>query len=82
MKIDVFYTGGGITLAEATLDGGRYAVVSTDNLGCISIYNENEDSDPYMPEDMVGSFTAEEMDAETKVLYLDMLEALEILKNA
>lgn len=81
MKIDVFYTGGGITLAEATLDGGRYAVVSTDNRDCISIYNENEDNEPYMPEDMLGSFTVEDMDVGIKALYFDMLEALKILKN-
>lgn len=78
MKIEVFYTGGGITLAEADL-GAQYAVVSTDCPNCLSIYNRVEGEEPYMPEDMVASFTEDEMDAETKALYLEMLGAL---KNA
>lgn len=78
MKIEVFYTGGGITLAEADL-GAQYAVVGTDFPNCLSIYNKVEGEEPYMPEDMVASYTAEEMDAEIKALYLEMLGAL---KNA
>lgn len=78
MKIEVFYTGGGITLAEADL-GAQYAVVGTDCPNCISIYNRVEGEEPYMPEDMVASYTEEEMDEETKALYLEMLGAL---KNA
>lgn len=75
MKIEVFYTGGGITLAEADL-GAQYAVVGSDYPNCISIYNKVEGEEPYMPEDMVASLMVEEMDAETKALYLKMLEAL------
>jgi hypothetical protein len=78
MKIEVFYTGGGITLAEADL-GERYAVVSTECPECIAIYNKVEGEEPYMPEDMVASLSEEEMDEETKALYLEMLGAL---KNA
>lgn len=78
MKIEVFYTGGGITLAEADL-GAQYAVVGTDYPNCIAIYNRVEDEEPYMPEDMVASYTEEEMDEETRALYLEMLGAL---KNA
>lgn len=78
MKIEVFYTGGGITLAEADL-GAQYAVVGTDYPNCISIYNRVEGEEPYMPEDMVASYTEEEMDEETRALYLEMLGAL---KNA
>ena len=75
MKIEVFYTGGGITLAEADL-GAQYAVVGTDFPNCISIYNRVEGEEPYMPEDMVASYTEEEMDTDTKALYLEMLGAL------
>ena len=78
MKIEVSYTGGGITLAEADL-GAQYAVVGTDYPNCITIYNRVEDEEPYMPEDMVASYTEEEMDEETRALYLEMLGAL---KNA
>ena len=78
MKIEVFYTGGGITLAEADL-GAQYAVVGTDYPNCLSIYNRVEGEEPYMPEDMVASYTEEEMDEETRALYLEMLGAL---KNA
>ena len=78
MKIEVFYTGGGITLAEADL-GERYAVICTEYPNCLSIYNRVEGEEPYMPEDMVASLTEEEMDEETRALYLEMLGAL---KNA
>ena len=51
-------------------------MVGSDYPNCISIYNKVEGEEPYMPEDMVASLTEEEMDAETKALYLKMLEAL------
>lgn len=77
MKIETFYTGGGITLAEAELNNGaQYAVVSNEYQSGIAIYNRVEGEEPYMPEDMVASFSEDEMDAETKALYLEMLEAL------
>lgn len=75
-KIETFYTGGGITLAEAELKGGRYAVVSTECPDFITIYNRVEDEEPYMPEDMVGCYGVNEMDEDTKVLYQAMLNEL------
>lgn len=75
-KIETFYTGGGITLAEVELKGGRYAVVSTECPDCIAIYNRVEDEEPYMPEDMVGCYGVNEMDEDTKRLYQAMLNAL------
>lgn len=76
MRIETFYTGGGITLAEAELQGGRYAVVSTECPECIAVYNRVEDEEPYMPEDMVGAYTEETMDEELKKLYHEMLDKL------
>ena len=74
-KIEIFNTGGGINLAEAELDGGRYAVVSTEAPDCIAIYNRVDD-EPYMPEDMIGCYTAEDMSAELKALHTEMIKKL------
>ena len=75
-KIEKVYTGGGITLAEAELEGGRYAVVSTECLELIAVYNRTEDDEPYLPEDMVGAYTEEELDEDLKSLYNRMIETL------
>lgn len=75
-NIEVFYTGGGVTLAEAELDGGRYAVVSTECPDILTIYNRVEDDEPYMPEIMVGSYGEGEMDEDQKELHRAMLEKL------
>ena len=42
-KIEKVYTGGGITLAEAELEGDRYAVVCTECPELIAVYNRTED---------------------------------------
>ncbi len=76
MKIETFYTGGGITLAEAELSRGRYAVVSTECPDCIAIYNRVEDEEPYMPEDMVEAHNVETMPEEIRALYTEMLSKL------
>lgn len=74
-KIEIFNTGGGINLAEAELDGGRYAVVSTEAHDCIAIYNRVDD-EPYMPEDMIGCYTVGDMSEELKALHTEMREKL------
>lgn len=54
MKPEVFYTGGGIWLAEMNLQNGTYAVVDSDYKECLSIYKYTDD-EPYMPDDMIFS---------------------------
>lgn len=79
MKIETFYTGGGITLAEAELNGGRYAVVSTEAPDCIAIYNRVEDEEPYASEDMLEVYSTETMPEEIRALYTEMLDRLKKL---
>ena len=74
-KIEVFYTGGGITLAEAAMNLARYAVVTSEAPEYLTIYNRTE-NEPYLPEDMVMSLMEADMDAEVKNLYTQMLEKL------
>lgn len=78
-KIEVIYTGGGITLAETALNSDRYAVVSSEAPEFMSIYKQTEDETPYLPEDMVMSLKEDDMNQEMKMLYMEMLEKL---KNA
>lgn len=76
MEIKTHYTGGGITLAEVDINAEQYAVVSTEALECLAIYNKVEDDEPYMPENMAGCFTEEAMDPTLKALYHEMVRAL------
>ena len=76
MRIEVFYTGGGVTLAEAVIDRERYAVVSSEAPECLSVYTRTEGSEPYMPEDMVLSAVRDELPPELQELHGRMLAAL------
>ena len=78
-KIEVIYTGGGITLVEKNLNADRYAVVSSEAPEFMSIYKKTEDDEPYLPEDMIMSLKEADMNQEMKVMYMEMMNKL---KNA
>ena len=75
-KIELFYTGGGITLAEVDIDKTHYAVVSSDAPDFLAVYKYTDSEIPYLPEDMVLSSTKEELTPEYKALYIKMLDKL------
>lgn len=76
-KIEVFYTSGGIALAEVILDGEHYAVVGNDAPEHFTIYKRvDEDEESYMAEDMVASLHHSELDEEQRVLFDRMLHSL------
>ena len=74
-KIEVFYTGGGITLAEVYIDKTLYAVVSSDAPDFLAIYTHAED-EKYLPEDMLVCSSKEEIPHEYQALYTEMLDKL------
>lgn len=76
-KIEVFYTGGGITLAEVYIDETLYAVVSSDAPDFLAIYTHAED-EKYLPEDMLVCSPIEEIPHEYQPLYTEMLQKLKI----
>ena len=75
-KIEVFYTGGGITLAEADVDATRYAVVSSEAPDFLSVYTYTDGEKTYLPDDMILSTPQEELAPEYKALYMKMLDKL------
>lgn len=75
MKAEVFYTGGGIWLAEMDLKNGTYAVVDSDYHDCLSIYNYTDD-EQYMPEDMIFSKVVDQLDSEQMKIYNQLIAAL------
>lgn len=79
MKIEAFYTGGGIWLAQTYLDEENmtYAVVSSEAPGYLTIYHENDEK--YLPEDMVLSALAENLGLDYQILHNRMLSKLEAL---
>lgn len=78
MKVEVFYTGGGIWLAEMDLGNGTYAVVDSDYDTVISIYKYPENGEEqYMPEDMVFSDEVQNLDKEHMKIYKQLLDALQ-----
>lgn len=75
MKAEVFYTGGGIWIAEMDLQNGTYAVVDSDFNECLSIYNYTDD-EQYMPEDMIFSKGVDQLDTEEMKIYNQLIAAL------
>ena len=75
-KIELHYTGGGVTLVEAEVDAERYAVVSSDAPEFLTVYKQTDNEILYLPEDMVASLTEQDMNTETKKLYKEMLGKL------
>lgn len=75
-NIEVFYTGGGITLAEVDIDQTHYAVVSSEAPQFLTIYKHAEGEKTYLPDDMLVSTPEEEIAPEYKALYTEMREKL------
>ena len=75
-KIEVFYTGGGITLAEVDLEHDRYAVVSSEAPEFLTIYASTDGEKSYLPDDMVSCTPEEEISPALTVLYSKMKEKL------
>ena len=75
-NIEVFYTGGGITLAEAPIDRERYAVVSSEAPEYLAVYRRAEDEDAYLAEDMLLSAKRDDLDPELQELHSEMVEKL------
>lgn len=75
-KIEVFYTGGGITLAEARINTHHYAVVSSEAPEFFTVYAYSDKEETYLPEDMIFSSHKEEITPEFQPLYVKMLEKL------
>ena len=75
-KIEVFYTGGGITIAETDIDAKHYAVVSTEAPDFLTVYAYDDGEKTYLPDDMVSSASSSEIAPELKSLYMKMLDKL------
>ena len=73
--LEVFYTGGGIWLAELDLDDMTYAVVSSEAPEYFTIYSNQDEK--YLPEDMLISKHESELYGSQLNLYNKMLEELE-----
>ena len=59
--LEVFYTGGGIWLAEMDLEDGLYAVVNSEFPNYLSIYKypDDKDDEKYLPDDAIVCKRAE-----------------------
>lgn len=77
MKIEVFYTGGGIRLAEANLGDNKYAVVNSESPDFFGVYlYEQAEDGNYYPEDMLLDKYKDELEDEYKEVYQELLIAL------
>lgn len=72
---EVFYTGGGIWLAEMNLGDGTYAVIDSEYNTALCIYRYSDD-EPYMSEDMVFCDEVQNLDSEHLKIYNQLYEAL------
>ena len=77
MKVEVFYTGGGIWLAEADLGDNKYAVVNSEAPEYMGVYlYEQAEDGKYYPEDMLSDQHKDELNDELKAVYEKLLIAL------
>lgn len=76
MKIETYYTGGGITIAELDIDNWKYAVVSTEAPDFLTIYKTDNGEKTYLPEDMVTSSKRDDLTPELKDLHDKLLAKL------
>lgn len=74
-NIEVFYTGGGITLAEVDVTPDTYATVSSEAPEFLSLYKKTDDG-PHLPEDMLLSAKHDELDTELQELHAAMVGKL------
>lgn len=75
MKIDVFYTGGGIWLAEVDISADAFAVVSSDYPAELVLY-KNVDEERYYPEDMISATHKDKLPHDLRVIYDKLLAEL------
>jgi hypothetical protein len=75
-KIELIYTGGGITLAEVWPNADECVVVSTEAPDVLSVYQRAEDDEPYLPENMIFSLSKNELSEDMKILHAKMLNEL------
>ena len=76
-KLDVFYTGGGIWIAEMNLEDNKYGVVNSEAPEYFGIYEyEQAEDGNYYPEDMILDKHKDELDDELKKVYEKLLIAL------
>lgn len=76
LKIEVFYTGGGIWLAETYIDEITYAVVNSEHPEFLSIYESYEDDEKYLPDDMIVSKHRDELFGYRAGLYRKLVDEL------
>lgn len=76
-KIEVFYTGGGIWIAEANLENNKYAVINSEDPSYMGVYlYEKAEDGKYYPEDMISDQHKDELEGELKEVYEKLLIAL------
>lgn len=74
IKIETYYTGGGIWITEAELKNNRYAAITNDFVECLTVYEDAPEK--FMPENMVFSKAVNELNTTELALYKKMLEDL------
>ena len=75
-KIEVFYTGGGIWLAEMGLKNGTYAVIDNDHIECLTIYRNSNEEEKYTAENMTYSAAVADLDEDNRKIYNELFKAL------
>lgn len=80
-EIEVFYTGGGIWIAENHLNNNTYATIDNDFIGCLTIYKDSNEEEKYTPENMLYSASVEDLDENNKKIYESLLYALQTELN-
>ena len=77
MKVEVFYTCGGIWLSEMDLNENEYAVVSNEYPNELAIYTKEDEDDKYHPDDMILVENKDDLPKELREIYNKLYKGLE-----
>lgn len=75
-NIEVYYTGGGVWIAEKDLQNGTFATVDTDCVDCLTIYKDTTEEERYTNDNMIYSADKNELNEEHKKIYDELLKAI------
>lgn len=76
-KIEVFYTGGGIWIAEVNIRDNDYGVVNSEYPDYFGVYRyEQAEDNQYYPEDMILDKHKDELEGEYREIWEQLVIAL------
>ena len=75
-EAEVFYTGGGVWLSAKYVTPNLYQVVSTEDIDCLTLYDDYEEDDCFACQNMMWSTAVEELSPKANETWRELVKAL------